>query len=1185
MGVSLTTTFKMVDEMSARFDRIYNSGTSAIDQWERAGQIADTSFGRATSGVVRTAQSIDDLNQSMGDYELSSNGLVEIGYMSEEALNAQTAAADEAANSINDYGNQSESAGQQAEMFGNRSVNAIQELSQVLAAAGIIAGLKAIYDGFMECSEIAATFETTTAKVATVANTSQVSMDQISGEIIALSNDTGDAVAGLSDAVYQAISASIDTADAVEFAGTATRLATGGFTEAATAVDVLTTAINAYGLESEDALRISDMLVTTQNLGKTTVNELAMSVGKVIPLASAYNVEMDNLSTAYAQLTKNGIATAESGTYLKAMLSELGNSSSAVATTLRDETGQSFAMLMEQGYSLGDVMDVLGDSVDSDATKFNELWSSTEAGIGALSLFNAGAEDFNHVLGQMQNSAGATAKAYSIMNDTTADAHEDMINAMTNMEMVVGKQLNPVLKELYNVGTDAFVWMGDFLEENPAITAALSGLVTGTTIFVGVFTAYVAIKKVSTAISAAHTAVQAAETSATIAQTSAQTALNIAMNANPVFLIVTGVVALTAAVATFVAILASQETEYDTWTASTKSQYDELQSLNEEYEKACDLFGETDERALNLRYQMDDLNASFEANKKIVEDFVAECDALQESHSNLMQSYEQNTASIKDEEIGTLALINKLEELGSQSSLAAGEQEQMEAIIAQLNKELPGLALSYDDVTSSIDATTEAFKQAAQAQADMELKSESERVFIDALKQEKLLEAKVAEAKFNLDAERARLGMYYDEVYGQWTNGSYTEESPWASWTTDIDDYVREYDELIIVQEENSAQLEKIRQQYSDMERAIEEATKAPASYEDAMKSAIEGIQSEMDGLIAKYDEAYQAARSSIDSTIGLFDMMKTETELSVADMSKALESQAEFLAAYTENLRKASEYGLDNSLISSLSDGSTESAGQLDAIISKIEGLGVTTANAAGFVSDFNASFAEVQTAKDEFAATVADMETDFTHTLDKMEEDLAKAIDNMTMESEAATAAKDTITAYIDAIKSQQDDAVSAAEAVAKATADALNSTYNGGTGEVTSALPVKKKYAIGTASASPGIALVGEYGPELVNFNGGEVVYTADETEKILTQAKEPYIISVPENFGMPPAADKTSGEVSEKKITLEIAGSGEISVDSSMNEEQVVTLLYANIKPVLLGIIKQEVYEEGDRSYEY
>ena len=47
-------------------------------------------------------------------------------------------------------------------------------------------------------------------------------------------------------------------------------------------------------------------------------------MGKVIPIANANNVGMNELSTAYAVMTKNGIATAETGTMVKAMLNELG---------------------------------------------------------------------------------------------------------------------------------------------------------------------------------------------------------------------------------------------------------------------------------------------------------------------------------------------------------------------------------------------------------------------------------------------------------------------------------------------------------------------------------------------------------------------------------------------------------------------------------------------------------------------------------------------------------------------------------------------------------------------------------------------------------------------------------------------------------------------------------------------
>lgn len=115
------------------------------------------------------------------------------------------------------------------------------------------------------------------------------------------------------------------------------------------------------------------------------------------------------------------------------MLNELGDTGSTVGKILQKETGQGFAELMDSGQSLGDVLQVLYDSVGGDATKFAALWSSVEAGTGALSLANSGAEKFNDVLAQMENSSGATETAYTTMTDTMAHRMESLKTNAANL--------------------------------------------------------------------------------------------------------------------------------------------------------------------------------------------------------------------------------------------------------------------------------------------------------------------------------------------------------------------------------------------------------------------------------------------------------------------------------------------------------------------------------------------------------------------------------------------------------------------------------------------------------------------------------------------------------------------------------------------------------------------------------
>lgn len=302
----------------------------------------------------------------------------------------------------------------------------IGAVGKILAAAGIGKMLQA---AFTEGSA----FETAVAKVGTIADTTKVPIGELKEQISDLSGTMGIAAGDLAEATYQAISAGQDTGDAVAFAGQAAKLAAAGFTNSSSAVDILTTALNAYGMGADKATHVSDVLLTTQNLGKTSVDELSASMGRVIPLAAAYKVNVENLSSGLAIMTANGIATAEATTYTKSMLNELGDTGSTVGKILQKETGQGFAELMDSGQSLGDVLQVLYDSVGGDATKFAALWSSVEAGTGALSLANSGAEKFNDVLAQMENSSGATETAYTTMTDTMAHRMESLKTNAANL--------------------------------------------------------------------------------------------------------------------------------------------------------------------------------------------------------------------------------------------------------------------------------------------------------------------------------------------------------------------------------------------------------------------------------------------------------------------------------------------------------------------------------------------------------------------------------------------------------------------------------------------------------------------------------------------------------------------------------------------------------------------------------
>lgn len=278
------------------------------------------------------------------------------------------------------------------------------------------------------------------AKIYTIAEESEKPMSQMREELINLSNASGYSLEDLAEAEYQAVSASVETGKAVDFLTDATRLARGGFTSTTRAVDLLTTVINAYGYEAEDAAYISDVLLRTQNDGKTIIDELAGSMGTVIPTAANYNVSLEQLAAAYATMTKQGVNTSRATTFLNAMFTELEKSSSTISKTLDAKTGKSFAQLMGEGKSLAEVLSILYDAVDQDNEQFQRLFGNIRSGKAASALLTDDFGILNKEVERMSNALGQTDHAMAVLETPSLKAKR-ALQQLKNSSMELGTQL------------------------------------------------------------------------------------------------------------------------------------------------------------------------------------------------------------------------------------------------------------------------------------------------------------------------------------------------------------------------------------------------------------------------------------------------------------------------------------------------------------------------------------------------------------------------------------------------------------------------------------------------------------------------------------------------------------------------------------------------------------------------
>ena len=487
-------------------------------------------------------QQVAEGNASQEQYEGLQREIIateqDLRRLEDESKNCYSALA-----KIEDVGSKFSAAGEKITDVGKK----VSVVSGVFAPAGAGA------------AKMSMDFEDAIAKVGTIADTSQVSLGELEKSILDLSDKSGISASEIANNVYDAISAGQSTADAVTFVEKATTLAKAGFAETGNALDILTTIMNAYGLEASEVSKVSDTLIMTQNLGKTTVAELSSAMGKVIPTAKAQNVSLIELSSAYAVMTSNGIATAETTTYLNSMLNELGKQGSSAEKAFRAGTegikngGISMAEAMASGWSLTDVLSVLDSQAKQSGTTISNMFGSAEAGKAASVLIDNG-KKFNDVLLQMESSAGATDAAYEKL-ETTSFKMKKSLNELKNVAIQLGDSLLEALAPIIDAVSEKIKefseWFSNLSDSQRELIVKIGLIVAAAgPLLVVIGNVCSAIGSITSAVSGIGPAISFVSESVLPKLQSVFTSVFGFIAANPIVLLIAAIVALVALIAT-----------------------------------------------------------------------------------------------------------------------------------------------------------------------------------------------------------------------------------------------------------------------------------------------------------------------------------------------------------------------------------------------------------------------------------------------------------------------------------------------------------------------------------------------------------------------------------------------------------------------------------------------------------
>ncbi|HBF0311330.1 TPA: phage tail tape measure protein [Clostridioides difficile] len=211
------------------------------------------------------------------------------------------------------------------------------------------------------------------------------------------------------------------------------------------------------------------------------MDELASSMGKIIPTAKSLNVSVEQLGAGYAILTAKGIAGAEATTYMNAMFNELGKSGSKADKILKKLTDKGFADLQKEGKSTADVLLILNDYAKKNSLSLSDLFGSAEGAKAANVLLGdavnettgeiiegtKSADSFNQMLNDMKNSTGLCDKAFEQLDNTTKTKLEDALNSAKNMLSDLGEVMMPVVAKVAEMATAFMKSVSEMAKSNP----------------------------------------------------------------------------------------------------------------------------------------------------------------------------------------------------------------------------------------------------------------------------------------------------------------------------------------------------------------------------------------------------------------------------------------------------------------------------------------------------------------------------------------------------------------------------------------------------------------------------------------------------------------------------------------------------------------------------------------------
>ncbi|WP_181435912.1 phage tail tape measure protein [Curtobacterium sp. MCSS17_006] len=327
-------------------------------------------------------------------------------------------------------------------------------LATLKPLAGMAAGFGAII-GVSQVIKLGNEYTATMNELQAVANLTNKQMMQVGYTARQLGSDlTLPATSGKDAAaiMLELAKGGLSAADAMEAARGTIQLAAAAQVSGGRAAEIQANSINQFGLAAKDAAMVADVLANTANAAAGGVDDIALSMKYVGPVANTLGISISDTASAIGILANNGLKGDTAGTALRGMLASLARPSKQAQKAV---DSLNLSVFDQEGRFVGlrTVIEQLSEArkvmTQEDFASQAVLAFGREPLAAVAALAKTGATNFDSMAGAVTRQGGAAAVAQSKMKGL-GGAMDKLQSQLEDVALGIYQTVTPALEGIAN---------------------------------------------------------------------------------------------------------------------------------------------------------------------------------------------------------------------------------------------------------------------------------------------------------------------------------------------------------------------------------------------------------------------------------------------------------------------------------------------------------------------------------------------------------------------------------------------------------------------------------------------------------------------------------------------------------------------------------------------------------------